>query len=148
VNAGSVSQPRVEDDEESFAFSWSTVQSGKRFSIVAREPARRARLVLELGPQQLDHEILGGVLEAPVYVVLETLPMVARLRYVHRLAGFRAQRGFDPLAHRVPVRIRDAEQHADDAPRQLCAQVGDEVDTTRCCKASPSSAIVRGQRPR
>ena len=48
--------------------------------LVARQRARRARLVLELGVEQLGHEVVGGVLGAPVDVVGEHLRRARRRR--------------------------------------------------------------------
>ena len=78
--------------------------------LVAGELARRAGLVLELGVEQVGHEVVGGVLRAPVDVLAEhRRPPVARRRRrlaLRRAAVLRAHARVDPVADRRPGRLR------------------------------------------
>ena len=59
--------------------------------LVAGQPARRPVLVLELGVEQFGHEVVGGVPGPPVDVLAEHLAVGEVSRYLHRLAGVRAE---------------------------------------------------------
>ena len=97
--------------------------------LLARQPARGAGLVLELGVEQLGHEVVGRVLGPPVDVLGEHLAAgeVSPVE-LHRLAGLGAQVRVGVVADRLLVLLGDAEQHADHPHRHLRAEVGDEVE--------------------
>ena len=87
-------------------------------------------LVLELGVEQLGHEVVGGVLGAPVDVVLEharrwrrspAWTAIGSPGTVRRLASVL-------FADGDLVLLGDAEQHADDPHRQLGGELGDDVE--------------------
>ena len=96
------------------------------------EPSRRARLVLELGGEQLGHEVVRGVLRAPVDVVGEHLAHRRRLRRggLGRTV-LDAEALVELLADRFLVLLRDAEQHADRPHRHRRAEVTHEVEAAR-----------------
>ncbi len=96
--------------------------------LLAPQRARRARLVDELGVHQLGHDVVGGVLDAPVEVLGEHLAVDEVLRHLLGLARLGAQPRVALVAHRLLVALGDAEQHADHAHRHLRAEVGDEVE--------------------
>ena len=102
--------------------------------LVARQRPGDAVLVLERRRQQLGHDVVGGMLGAPVDVLAEDVRQLrARtplrsLREAHGLARLGAQVAVDVLAHRAPVLRRDAHEHPDDLHRHLGAEVGDEVE--------------------
>ena len=103
-----------------------------REDLLAREPARRSGLVHELGVQHLGHQVVRGMLGAPIDVVGEHL---AAREFVfgvpHRLAGLGAQGRVGVVADRFLVLLRDPEQHADHPHRHLCAEIRDEVEPAR-----------------
>ena len=109
-------------------------QPDVRQHLVAREAAARAGLVLELGVQELGHQIVGGVLGAPVDVfreiALEGCPAdgAGQILGVGHLARCEAQTLVDAVAERLLVLFGDAEQHADRAHRHLGAEILDEVE--------------------
>ena len=67
-------------------------------------------------------------------------PLGEAVRHLHRLAGLGAEVLVDPVADRLLVLLRDAEQHPDDAHRHLRAEVGDEVEAARRRPADRGSA--------
>ncbi len=97
--------------------------------LVAREAPDLAGLVLELGVEQLGHEVVGGVLRPPVDVLLEDRPVDELLLVdLHGLALVGLEIAVDLVAHRFLIGLGDAEQHADGAHGHLRAEVGDEVE--------------------
>ena len=97
--------------------------------LVLGEVAGRARLVLELGVEELGHEVVRRVLGPPVDVVGEELEAGKGEVTGRDLAVVvEAQALVDPVADRLLVLFRDAEQHADGAHRHHRAEVGDEVE--------------------
>jgi hypothetical protein len=103
--------------------------------LVPREAPGLARLVLELGLEQLGHQVVGGVLGPPVQVVGEELRLLAALEHLGVDVGHLAVVEPQPLVDAVPqgllVGLGDAEEHADGAHRHLRPQVPDEVEATR-----------------
>ena len=100
--------------------------------LVVAQGARRAVLVLELGVEQLGHEVVGRVLGAPLDVVGEDRRRAERV--VLGLVGdavLQAQPVVDLLADRLLVLLGDPEQHADDAHGHELAQVLHEVELPR-----------------
>jgi hypothetical protein len=100
--------------------------------LVPPEPALRAGLVLELGLQELGHEVVARVLGPPVDVGLE-LRARGLVGQVGDVVGqgpvvAHAEAGVDRVADGLLVGLRDAEQHADRAHRHLRAEVLDEVE--------------------
>ena len=93
--------------------------------LLAGQLAGRAGLVLELGVEELGHEVVGRVLGPPVDVLLEhrTAGDLVLLD-VHRLARLGAQVVVGLVAHRDLVLLRDAEEHADDLHRQHRGELG------------------------
>ena len=96
--------------------------------LVAGEPADRPRLVLELGLQQLRHDVVGRVLGPPVDVLLEHLAGDEVRGDLHRLSRLGAQGRVDVVADGLLVALGDPEQQADGAHRHLRAELGDEVE--------------------
>ena len=125
------------------------------------------RLVLELGVEELGHEVVGRVLGPPVDVVGEQLGAAqapGRRRHLV-VVVVEAQALVDPVADRHLVLLGDAEQHADREHRHDRAEVGDEVEAPvvrpagRGCgrrtrapsarsRSSPSGVNTRDSRPR
>ena len=97
---------------------------------VAGQPPGRARFILELGVEQLGHQVVRGVLDPPVDVLAEELSGgEAAVAVLHRLAVLGAQVRIGPLADRILVLLRNAQQHADHAHGHLRTHVGDEVES-------------------
>ena len=96
--------------------------------LVAGERPHRAGLVLELGVDQFRHEVVGGVLAAPVDVPGELLAGDRLHRVVAWLAGLGAEVGIAPAAYPFLVRLGNPEEHPDHPHRHLRPEVGDEVD--------------------
>ena len=94
--------------------------------LVASQPPRRAGLVFELGVQQLGHDVVGRVVDAPVDVVGED---GAAERVIADLGVPAACE--EVIADGLLVALGHSEEHADDAHRHLRAEVGDEVEPTR-----------------
>ena len=102
-----------------------------REELGARQPARGPGLVLELGVQQLGHEVVGRVIGPPVDVLGEQLAAREIPGEPLRLARLGAQRRVGVLADRLLVLFGDPEQHADHPHGHLRAEVGDEVEPVR-----------------
>ena len=99
---------------------------------VAGQTAGRARLVLDLGPEQVAHEVIRRVVDAPVDVLGEHLAAEAGvLGHLHRLASLGPEVGVSPQSDRLLVGLGDAEQHSDHPHRHLGPEVGDEVEPPR-----------------
>ena len=97
--------------------------------LLARERPPRSCLVFELGVQEDGHQVVGGVLGAPVDVVREHLPVRHRVFHDHhRLARFRAQVLVGLVADGNLVLFGYAEQHADHPHREHRAELGDDVE--------------------
>ena len=95
---------------------------GVRGHLLARERATCSVVVLELGSEQLRHQVVGRMVGAPLDVVLEEVTAGDLLLFhLHRLARLGAQVGVGVLAHRDLILFGDAEQHADDPHRHLAA---------------------------
>ena len=91
-----------------------------------------AGVVLELGVEQLGHQVVGGVLGAPGDVVGEHLELSgAVVLGLVRHAVVEAQALVEAVPDRLLVLLGDAEQHADHPHRHELAQVGDEVEAAR-----------------
>ena len=100
--------------------------------LLVGERARRARLVLELGVEQLGHQVVGRVLGAPGDVVREHLGLGHAVVVGLGLdALLEAQALVEAVADRLLVLLGDAEQHPDDPHRHELAQVLDEVEAAR-----------------
>ena len=92
--------------------------------LLAGQAARRPGLVLELGVQQLGHDVVGRVVDAPVDVLGEDL---AAEHVVSRLGLVAAER-VEVVAYRLALVVRNADEHADDPGRHDRAEVGGEVE--------------------
>ena len=100
--------------------------------LLAGERPRRARLVLELGVEQLGHQVVGGVLGAPGDVVRERLELGrAVVLGLVRNAFLESQALVEVVPDRLLVLLRDTEQHPDDPHRHELAQVRDEIEAAR-----------------
>ena len=99
--------------------------------LVAAQAPHGAGLVLELGVEQLGHDVVGRVLGPPVDVLGE-LSAVGRCSLDTSIGSPASVRRLrvDPVADGLLVLLRDAEQHADHAHRHLGAEVGDEVEAS------------------
>ena len=96
----------------------------------AREAPGRARLVLELGHEELGHQVVRRVLRPPVDVRREDLGAARE--------GVVVQRGRPPvlnvdapvglIAYRLLVLFGDAEEHADRPHGHLRSEIGDEIE--------------------
>ena len=106
-----------------------------REEFVASQPPRRAGLVLELGVQQLGHDVVGRVIDAPVDVVGED---GAAERVIADLGVPAACE--EVIAYGLLVALGHPEEHADDAHRHLRAEVGDEVEPTAATSGSRNLA--------
>ena len=112
--------------------------------LVAGQSADRAGLVLELGLEEIGHDVVGGVVGPPVDILAEDVGGDEVLGHLHGLTGLSAQVGVDPVADGLLVLFGDAEQHADDPHGHLCAEVGDEVEPS----APTSGSRLRAQNSR
>ena len=95
------------------------------------ERAGDAVLILELGLDELGHEVVGRVLGPVVDVVAEHLDALeddAGRRHFGFAALVDAQALVDLVADRDLILLGDAEQHADGQHRHDRAEVGDEVE--------------------
>ena len=91
--------------------------------------------ILELGLEELGHQVVGRVRRPPLDVLLEPVVghrAVAELgvHVGHALLG-QAQAVVDAVADVFLVGLGNAEQHADGAHGHLGAEVGDEVEPAR-----------------
>ena len=96
--------------------------------LVPAEAPHGAGLVLELGVEQVRHDVVGRVLGPPVDVGLELRAVGEALRHVHRLALLGAEVPVDLVADGLLVLVGHAQQHPDDAHRHHRAEVADEVE--------------------
>ena len=85
-----------------------------------------------LGSDEIGHQVVAGVLVAVVDVLLEQRALAQRAevradrRHVAAVGELEAV--VDSVAQRDLVGVGDAQQHADGAHRDLCAEVGDDVE--------------------
>ena len=81
---------------------------------IPAQPPRGSSFVLELHIEQFGHDVVGGILGAPIDVVGEDLAGVDPvLRDLHRLAGLGAHGFVRPIPDSLLVLLGNAEQHAD-----------------------------------
>ena len=101
--------------------------------LFACELSPHAVLVVELDVEQRRHQIVGGILGAPVDVVGVDTAVRDRigLDHFHRRAGPGAEVGIVGVANADLFILGDAHQHADDAHRHHRGEVGDDVETVR-----------------
>ena len=88
-------------------------------------------MVLDLGVQELGHEVVRRVLGAPVDVLGEHVAGEVGLRRRRGLAVGKAQALVEAFADRLLVLLRDAEQIADRPCRHVHPEVTDEVEAPR-----------------
>ena len=94
-----------------------------------RSLAPGARLVLELRVQELGHEVVRGMLGAPVDVLAEQLCLVSELPCDSALlAVLYAESLVELVADGLLVRLGDAEEVTDRPHRHLRAEIRDEVE--------------------
>ena len=103
--------------------------------LLAGEAAHGPVRILELGLEEVGHQVVGRVRRPPVDVLLEPVVghrAVAELgvHVGHALLG-QAQAVVDAVADVFLVGLGNAEQHADGAHGHLGAEVGDEVEPAR-----------------
>ena len=91
--------------------------------LFAVQPTPGARLILEFRIEQIGHDVVGRMLGPPVQEVREHFAGGQCLDLLGLQGGFTMVG--DVAAGRIP---RDAQQHADDAHRHLCAKVFHEVE--------------------
>ena len=103
----------------------------KASTFPAGQPPDRAGLVLELGEQQLGHQVVRWVLLAPVDVVREELAVEMVVVVLQRLSRLGAETLGGPLTDGRHVLFRDAEQHSDHEHGQVLAQVPYEIEAFR-----------------
>ena len=100
--------------------------------LLAGQAAHGAGLVLELGLEQLGHQVVGRMGGPPVDVLGEALggahALAEGLVEVGHVPLGQAQSLVDPIADGLLVGFGDAQQHADGAHGHLGAEVRDEVE--------------------
>ena len=97
-------------------------------NLLARQLAICAGLVGKLDIEQLGHQIVRRIFDAPVEIFLVALADETMVGIIAGLAGLGAQVFIDARLHALEVFLGDAEQHADDAQRHFGAEIIDEIE--------------------
>ena len=103
---------------------------GVRQDFDAREATARAGFVFELDREQVGHEVVGGVLGAPVDVLREHPRDVGQgVHFLDLRYGLvELEAGADAVTNLLLVGLRNAEQQSDDPHGHLRAEIADEIE--------------------